>query len=362
MPSRLDRLAASVPFLGEYYLNNYARIRYNIFRMSRLIPLIRYPRYVHLLVTFDCNFTCKQCQVDANNREANILSLQEITRVIKDIRNAGVNHLLITGGEPLVRKDIFDILDFAGKSGIPRITLATNGYLVENYRKELSRLRIDNVVISIDDVGERNDAIRGRKGAFEKALKALEIFREIGVRTREINTTVFPDTISHMEDLAKAVRSSCATRWVMGLLIPTGRARSIDDKSFGDEEYRRVFGIIRKLRRYVPVELLSHTGYLKNFCGDVTSEPFFCRAGIETCAINPDGEVMPCNIVSDSAFSQGNVREKPFGEIWKDGFREIRNPELPDRCSRCEFLPACRGGCWSYRVLKDRYCFKSFCT
>ena len=362
MLSHINNLFEHVPFLKRYYLRNYSELRYNLFRANQLIPLIKFPRYVHFLITFDCNFGCKQCQVNANDREADLLTYEEITRVIREIRDAGVRHLIITGGEALVRDDVFDILRFAGDCGIPHITLATNGYLVERYRKELADLRIDRVVTSIDDVGEKNDAIRCKKGAFERSLKALEIFKEIGVPSREINTTVFPDNISSMNDLAKYVAASPATNWIMGTLIPMGRANTIQERYFTDEEFIRLFTLIKELRRTLPVELLSHTAYLKNYFEDITSEPFFCRAGIETCSINPDGNVLPCNIVNDACFSQGNVREKSFQAIWKDGFKEIRNPQLPDDCNKCQFLAACRGGCWGYRGINERYCYMNFCT
>lgn len=361
MLSKIEHLMKYLPFLRRYYLRHYADIRFNLFRASKLFPLMKFPRYVHLLVTYECNLNCRQCQVDASTRRVNQLTGEEIVRVIREIREAGVRHLIITGGEPLVRADIFEILRFAGESGIPRITLATNGYLVGKYRKELSEIRIDRVVTSIDDVEERNDSLRGKRGAFEKAIGALEIFKELGVREREVNTTVLPDNISRMPDLAEAISASSATRWILSPLIPLGRANAMDNRFFEDKEYLELFELIKKLRPAVPVELCSHTGYLKNYHEDVTSEPFFCRAGIETCSINPDGEVVPCNIVSDNRFSQGNVREKKFKTIWKEGFKEIRDTELPDDCNRCEFFLACRGGCWGNRVLDNKYCYKNFC-
>ena len=359
--SDIERLIRFFPFVRRYYLKHYSDIRFILFKVSKILPILKFPRYIHLLVTFDCNLNCRQCQVDANRRKVNTLTSQEIIHVIKEIEEAGVRHLIITGGEPLIRKDIFDILRYAGESGIPRITLATNGYLVEKYRKELSDVRIDRVVTSIDDVGERNDSLRGKKGAFKKALQALEIFKEIGVQERVVNTTVLPDKISHMADLAKVIALSSATRWILGLLIPVGRANSIDNRIFEDKECLELINLIKRLRPIVPVELNSHTGYLKDFYEDITSEPFFCRAGIEVCSINPDGEVLPCNITSDNQFSQGNIREKSFKTIWKQGFKELRNPKFPHDCDRCEFLSACRGGCWGYRVLNDRYCYENFC-
>jgi radical SAM protein with 4Fe4S-binding SPASM domain len=322
---------------------------------------MKFPRYVHLLVTYDCNFNCRQCQVNASNRKVNQLTFREITRLILEIKEAGVRHLIITGGEALIRTDIFDILEFAGKAGIPRITLATNGYLVGKYRKELASVRIDRVVISIDDVGEINDAIRGKKGAFQNALEALDIFKDIGVKSREVNTTVFPGAVSRMEELAKYIAASSATNWVLGILIPIGRASLLEKNEFEDRELMDLVHLIKKLRATMSVKLNSHTGYLKNYFQDITSEPFFCRAGREVCAINPDGEVVPCNMTTDIRFSQGNIREKHFSKIWQEGFREFRKPEYPQECKNCEFLPACGGGCWGYRLINEKFCYRDFC-
>jgi len=300
--------------------------------------------------------------VDANRRKGSQLTYEEVIRVIGEIEKAGSRHLVITGGEALTRPDIFDILRFAGDSRIPRITLATNGYLVEKFRNELSKTRIDRVVTSIDDVGETNDLIRGKKGAFKNALKALDIFKEIGVPERFVNTTVLPGKVSRMEELAKFIAASSATSWTLGLLVPIGRAHSLQERYFEDEELIELIRLIKKIRAAVPVELMSHTGYLKNYFKDVTSEPFYCRAGIETCSINPDGEVMPCNITSDKRFSEGNIREKDFRTIWEEGFEQFRSPNLPPGCKSCEFLPACGGGCWGYRVINEKFCYRDFCV
>jgi AdoMet-dependent heme synthase len=358
--SHIEKSLRDFPGVNSYYLKNYSKFRRNLFKTARLLPALKFPRYVHLLVTLDCNFSCAQCQVDARKREETQLTFDELARLIGDIANAGVRHLIVTGGEPLTRPDIFDILRCAGETGIPLITLATNGYLVERYRQELAGLRIDRVVTSIDDVGQRNDAIRGKRGAFERALTALDIFREIGVQERIVNTTVFPGNISRLEDLAPHVAASSATGWVVGLLIPTGRAQSLEKRFFGDSEISALFDLIKRLRVSVPIELNSHTGCLQKCYRDITTEPFYCRAGVETCSITPWGEVLPCNIVCDDRFSEGNVRDRRFDTIWKEGFGEFRNPVYPEMCRSCEFLAACGGGCWGYRVLGEKYCYKKF--
>ena len=358
--SHIEKSLRSLPVVNSYYLKNYSKLRRNLFKAARLLPALKFPRYVHLLVTLDCNFSCTQCQVDARAREETQLTYDELTRVIQEIANAGVRHLIVTGGEPLTRPGIFDILRCAGETGIPLTTLATNGYLVEKYRKELSGVRIDRVVTSIDDVGQRNDAIRGKKGAFERALTALEIFREIGVQERIINTTVFPGRISRLEDLAPYVAASAATGWVVGLLIPIGRAKSLEKRLFEDDEISALFDLIKKLGASVPIELNSHTGCLQKCYEDITAEPFYCRAGMEACSVTPWGEVLPCNIVCDDRFSQGNVRDRSFATIWQEGFKEFRNPVHPEMCRSCEFLAACGGGCWGYRALGEKYCYKNF--
>jgi radical SAM protein with 4Fe4S-binding SPASM domain len=360
--TNVERFIRRFPLLGDYYLRHYSQIRLNLINLNRIIPLLKFPRYVHLLVTYDCNFSCRQCQVNANRKRVNQLTLPEITRLIQDIKEAGVRHLIISGGEALTRADIFDILEVAENTGIPRITLATNGYLVGKYRKELASVRIDRVVISIDDVGEINDAIRGRNGAFQYALEALDIFRDIGVKSREVNTTVFPGAVSRMEKLAEYIGVSSATNWILGILIPIGRASLLENNTFEDSELMDLIELIKKLRTVMPVELNSHTGYMKNYFKDITSEPFFCRAGREVCAINPDGEVVPCNMTTDIKFSLGNIREKHFKEIWREGFREFRKSEYPQECKKCEFLAGCGGGCWGYRSINERYCYRDFCV
>ena len=112
--SNIERLIRFFPFIRRYYLKHYGDIRFILFKVSKILPILKFPRYIHLLVTFDCNLSCRQCQVDANRRKVNTLTSQEIIHVIKEIEEAGIRHLVITGGEPLIRKDIFDILRYAG--------------------------------------------------------------------------------------------------------------------------------------------------------------------------------------------------------------------------------------------------------
>ena len=111
--SHIEKSLRSLPVVNSYYLKNYSKLRRNLFKAARLLPALKFPRYVHLLVTLDCNFSCTQCQVDARAREETQLTYDELTRVIQEIANAGVRHLIVTGGEPLLLSNI------GGRNGNP---------------------------------------------------------------------------------------------------------------------------------------------------------------------------------------------------------------------------------------------------
>lgn len=268
----------------------------------------------------------------------------------------GVTHLNITGGEPLVRKDVFDIIELALKEGL-RVHLATNGSLVEQHRERLARLKLASVFTSVDGLEETNDRFRHHPGAFKKTFRALELFEAMRISSRMVNTLVHPRNFHELEGLGDWIAASAATCWRIALALPSGRAKGEERFCLNDGQIRWVLDFIRRRRKRFPVMLSEEVGYLGPWDLKVRSKPFAPSEGLSVCAIMPTGDVIGATVLHDTAYSEGNIKEQSLREIWHRGFQRYRAPSLPDECYVCRYLPACGGGKFGMRV-GDRHCNK----
>lgn len=160
----------------------YASGRRGLYVLNRKIPLIKTPLYVHWVSTYDCNLRCRHCEAGAGERTSPSLGTEVIARAVADMGRMGVRTLIITGGEPLLREDIFAVMALARMCGLKKIYLATNGGLVAGRERDLRRVSIDRVYINLDGLESSHDELRGCPGAFRQALDALRFFRESGVK------------------------------------------------------------------------------------------------------------------------------------------------------------------------------------
>lgn len=357
MFSKLDRLIQKIPGLKRYYARNYGLIRHCFHKLNQRLKLTGTPIYVHWLTTYDCNFTCKHCEANAGEKRVELLTTEQISGAVRDMGDLGVKTFIVTGGEPLLREDIFEIISLAQEQGIKNICLATNGYLVDRFKEQLTQAKLARAYISIDGVESTSDKFRGVKGAFYKAMEALDFFKKVGVKEREVNTIVHQENIEELEELKKNLLDSSATLWNLQIAVPVGRAKNLPYMHLSPHQVRYLFDFVNKTRQIFNTQIAEPAGYLGMRDNKLRSGSFFCGAGIETCSIMPDGEVLGCHVVYDNAYSEGNIKKKSLKSIWKEKSGRFRQPELDNSCKECEYLHACRGGCWGMR-LGEGHCLK----
>jgi radical SAM protein with 4Fe4S-binding SPASM domain len=344
------------PGLSHWYLDHYVSIKRFEKQIRRRAGFPAPPSSVDLLLTYACNFTCDHCESSSHPTAEFGLPVETIARLIREMREMGVTHLNITGGEPLVRKDVFDIIEFAIQQGL-RVHLATNGSLVEQHRERLARLKLAGVFTSVDGLEETNDRFRHHAGAFKKTFRALELFEAMGISPRLVNTLVHPGNLQELEELGDWIMASAATCWRIALALPSGRAKGEDRFCLTDEQILGVFDFIRERRRRFPVMLSEEVGYLGPWDLEVRFKPFAPSEGLSVCAIMPTGDVIGATVLHDVAYSEGNIKTQSLKEIWQNGFQRYREPVLPEECHACRYLPACGGGKFGMRV-GDRHCNK----
>jgi radical SAM protein with 4Fe4S-binding SPASM domain len=270
----------------------------------------------------------------------------------------GVRTLIITGGEPLLREDIFEVFRAAHEAGVANTALATNGYLVSRFENELKEAGLSAVHISIDGLPETNDRIRGVRHASERAWSALSFFEDIGVGERVLNTIVHKKNIHELEELAEHVCDSSATVWNLQIALPVGRAKRHDYLKMEDDDISELFRFAVKARRRIRIQMAHHLGYLGRADRLLRTEPFFCGAGTQTCAILAGGEVVGCQVYYDPASAEGNIRRESFKDIWERLFTRFFNAEAQEECKSCRHFSACLGGCSAYREIEGRCCLK----
>ncbi len=346
--------------LWNIYSKHYLRYKFLSCKIKHKLNLLTPDLTVYFLSTYKCNFHCKHCEANAGEKIVNELTTDEICNLITELGKMGVKRVFIGGGEPLVRKDVFEIIRHVIDTGM-EYGITSNGYLVNRFKKEFTDMKPFLFFTSIDGLETTNDEIRGKKGAFKETLRALEFFKSIGVGFRSVNTVVLPDNIGELPELKKVIMNSAANFWRFAIPIPVGRAKDNEKMHLTNEHIKYLFDFVEETNKEFDVEITEDAGYLGCLSMKLRQRPFFCGAGFTRVSIMPDGEVFGCQISYDNRFSEGNIRNKSFKEMWQKGFSRFRNPqfdkELDKECIDCEHFDSCRGGCYGMR-LGNKHCYK----
>ena len=341
--------------ISDLYSKYYLRYKFLDCKIKYMLGILK-PE-VFWLSTYGCNFHCEHCEASAGDKKASELSTEDVCNVITELSEMNIKRFFISGGEPLVRKDIFKIIRHVLDSGM-EYGLASNGYAVDKFKEEFKEMKPYMYFTSIDGLEKTNDKIRQKEGAFKKSLEALEFFKSIGVGFRSVNTVVMPNNIEELPELKKVIMNSACTFWRFAIPIPVGRYRDDGKTYLSNEQIKYLFDFIEETNKEFDVELTEEAGYLGCMSYKLRSRPFFCGAGLTRCSILPDGEVFGCQIFYDNKFSEGNIKNKSFKEIWKTGFSRYRDPKCDkEECVSCKDFKSCMGGCWGMRM-GNKHCYK----
>jgi len=321
-------------------------------------------RIVFWELTARCNLKCIHCRAEATpigSKEE--LSSSEAFEFIDNLSSLATPLLILTGGEPLYRQDIYDIAAYAAKKGLP-VALATNGTLVDrSTAAKIQSSGIRRVGISLDGArAATHDNFRGVEGSFARAIAGFQNLKELGVSV-QFNTTIARHNQSEVEQLLDMVRGLKAAALHLFMLVPVGCGVKIaGDQMLSPGEYERVLSwLYRSAQRFRDIELKAtcaphYFRILKQHSpkkgipgstpktGRMSALTKGCLAGSAVCFVSRIGEVQPCGYLPTVV---GNIREQSIGDIWEDSsiFKELRDPNrLKGKCGRCEYKLIC-GGC-----------------
>ena len=333
-------------------------------------PSRYYPKYVVWEVTFACNMNCLHCGSIAGGGKTrpNELNTDEVLDVCDQLAELGTEWVTLAGGELFLRKDWHLIVKRLKEHNI-KVSIITNGWLLEKNIKLLKEVRPDYVAISIDGIGETHDFIRQKPGSFERASKGLDLLKENNLGSGVV-TCISRINIHQLEQLYDFLKTKSITSWQMQLIISEGRGKL-------KPEWIPTFDDLHTL-----INFIAHKRQVSNFLiypGDnigyyTPYEEYIrysnwkgCFAGILAMGIEADGGIKGClslcpELFKDNPFVEGNLREESIEKIWnrKGAFSYNRNfdkRKVKGFCKQCKNLDDCRCGCIStaYAITKSRY-------
>jgi radical SAM protein with 4Fe4S-binding SPASM domain len=299
-------------------------------------------------VTRECNLKCSHCYINAVDRKLeNELTTEEGKRLIDQICEVSRPLLILSGGEPLLRPDVYELIKYGSSKGL-KMGLGSNGSLIDvAVAKKLKEAGITTVSISLDShIAAQHDDFRGVIGSWEKAVNAIKVLHDNNVLV-QVNTSLTHDNYDQIDDIMSFSESIGVENFHLFFLVPTGRGMKLDDISPQKYEHMitTTFAKVSKHRLNVRPSCAPQFMRIAQGMGlDMRQWIRGCIAGMYYCRIYPNGDITPCPYLPVKV---GNVREKSFKEIWQnaDMFKKLRDPRtLTGKCGKCDYKMLC-GGC-----------------
>ncbi|MCF8054553.1 MAG: 12,18-didecarboxysiroheme deacetylase [Deltaproteobacteria bacterium] len=347
-------------------------LRYN--RQSSCLPshLLQFSADKKPVVVWNatraCNLKCIHCYSNSNNAKAvGELSTLEAKRFIDDLAAFGAPVILFSGGEPLLRADLIELAEYATKQGM-RAVISTNGTLLtEDNTKRLKAVGLSYVGISIDGVAATHDFFRGVQGAFKRTLRGIELCKKAGIKVG-MRFTVNKHNLADVPAIFDLLESEEVDRLCFYHLVYSGRGSELINEDLSHEQKRNLLNLIMDRTKDLfakgkPKEILTVDNHadgpfvylrllkenprraqevldlLMMNAGNSSGQGFAC--------VSWDGEVHPDQFWRSVSF--GNVRQRPFSEIWSDNENELlqklrtKKQHIKGRCADCRWLEVCGG-------------------
>lgn len=290
---------------------------------------------------------CDHCYRDAGARLEEELSTDEAKKLIREIKKAGFKIMIFSGGESIMRPDIYELGAYATEAGL-RAVLGTNGTLItEDVAQKLKQAGFMAAGVSLDSLApEKNDSFRKLKNAHDLAIKGMLSLKKAGLPF-QVHTTVMDWNVDELEDITDFAIEIGAMAHHVFFLVPTGRGANIEEEALRKVAYEKTIARLMVKQTQVKIEIkptcapqFMRIAAQKNIPVRFSRG---CLAGISYCIISPRGDVQPCAYLD---IPVGNIREKAFDEIWRDSamFKELRTMEYGGKCGICEYIQSC-GGC-----------------
>jgi len=338
------------------------------------------PRIIAWEVTRRCPLACRHCRADARAEPCEgELTTDEGRRLLEAIAAMAKPTIILTGGEPLERKDVFDLARHARGLGLGVVLASCGLSISDEAAQRMAEAGIEAISISLDGAtAASHDAFRGAAGAFEAARRGIEAIKRAGIPF-QINTTVARHNVAELPDILKMAARLGAVTFNPFLLVPTGRGRALADQELSAEEYERTLRWLADEaapksgpipgRRDIKIRVTCAPHYqrirLSRSGGGESEERGGCLGGKAFAFISHRGIVQICGFLDVAC---GDLRKANFDfrRIWETSevFQAVRDVDgYGGKCGRCEYRAAC-GGCRAraYAMTGDWLAAEPFCA
>jgi AdoMet-dependent heme synthase len=340
------------------------------------------PKWIAWEITRRCNLNCVHCRSSSGMtvQDHPDFSLSQATGILNDIASYANPVMVLSGGEPLLRDDVFEIARYGTGKGL-RMCLATNGTLVsETVCGQIKATGIRMVSLSLDGASAAtHDNFRNQAGAFDGTMNAIRLFNKHGIPFL-VNSSFTVRNRAEIPAIFKLVKGLGATAWYMFMIVPTGRGEGIMEELIPEKLYDEILEWHYRVEKQ-ETELLMRPTCAPHYYRIVrqktkeegsafkrrnlkfsTGGSKGCLAGQLICLINVDGDVLPCSYLPKPA---GNIFSSSFKDIWENSklFLELRDfTGYKGACGQCEYLQVC-GGCRAraYAMTGDYLAPEPFC-
>ena len=345
-------------------------------------------------LTRACQLKCLHCRAEAQHmRDPRELSFDEGKVLIDQIKEMNNPMLVFTGGDPLMREDVFDIADYAVKKGVRvSMTPSATPNVTKAAIEKAKEVGLSRWAFSLDGpTAKIHDHFRGTAGSYDLTIERIKYLHELEIPV-QINTVISRYNIDHLEEMAKVIESLDCVLWSVFFLVPTGRGQTSD--MISPVQHEKVFTWLYQLSKRVPFDIKTTAGqhyrrvviqqkmkevkgkqqeieYLdaltqQGLTGSIDGlgrAPKGVNDGNGFVFISHIGEVFPSGLLP---IKVGNIREQPLAEIYRDSpiMQELRNPDLyKGKCGQCEFRHVCGGSrSRAYAMTGDYLESEPFCV
>ena len=337
------------------------------------LSLINKPKLTDLFleVTSRCNARCEHCGSSCGEKiPKDEIEYDYLIKVLDEIdKKYGAKNVFlnVTGGEPLLRKDLFDLMKHAVSLGY-YWGITTNGMLIdEEMVKKIIDANMWSVSVSIDGLRDTHDKFRKVNGGFDKLIKGIKLMQKTGkIGIIQVTTVANKKNINELEDLYELMKDLGIKYWRVVNCDPIGRAKKNDDILLDGKDYAYLFKFIREKQ----AEGLMEVSYgCSHYVGANLEEklrrgPFVCRAGINVGSVLSNGDICACpNIERRKELIQGNIRKDSFVDVWENRYENFRVKRVTTnkKCQKCSEWKFCAGDAfhtWNFDDNVPNICLK----
>ena len=301
--------------------------------------------------TLRCNVHCLHCGSDCSSSEITPdMPAEDFLRVIDQSVTPHVDPhkvlIIISGGEPLMRKDLAEVGAALKQRGYPW-GMVTNGLaLTEKRFKELMAAGLRSIAISFDGLELDHNWLRQHPLAFEGATRAIKLAAATPSLTWDVVTCVNQRTINQLDEMQEYLWSIGVRNWRLITIDPMGRAAENPELILTPEQHCQLLDYIREKRKQGLHISYSCEGFMPEYEMDIRDHLFHCAAGVSIASILIDGSISACTSVRGKYY-QGNIYHDDFWEVWENGFKPYRNRQWMKQlepCNDCKLWRYCEGG------------------